>query len=49
MLQEIATGMNAEDAPLVDMLPLVSYGAVDFLFGTSRAAFLQITLPLSTT
>ena len=41
-------GMNASDAPTVDELLLVAEGSVEFLFGTSRAALLQISLPLST-
>ena len=49
LLQEIAPCMNASDAPTVDELLLVAEGAVEFLFGTSRAALLQISSPLSTT
>ena len=49
LMQEITPGMNASDAPMVDELLLVSEGAVEFLFGPSRAALLQISSPLSTT
>ena len=49
LMQEITPGMNASDAPTVDELLLVSEGAVEFLFGTGRAALLQISSPLSTT
>ena len=48
LMQEIAPGMNASDAPTVDELLLVAEGSVEFLFGTSRAALLQISSPLST-
>ena len=48
LMQEIAPGMNASDAPTVDELLLVAEGSVGFLFGTSRAALLQISSPLST-
>ena len=47
-MQEITPGMNASDAPTVDELLLVAEGSVEFLFGTSRAALLQISSPLST-
>ena len=49
LLQELAPGMNASDAPMVDELLLMAEDAVEFLFGTSRAALLQISSPLSTT
>ena len=49
LMQEITPGMNASDAPTVDELLLVAEGSVEFLFGTSRAALLQISSPLSTT
>ena len=39
LMQEITQGMNASDAPTVELL-LLSEGAVEFLFGTSRAALL---------
>ena len=48
LMQEIAPGMNASDAPTVEELLLVAEGSVEFLFGTSRAALLQISSPLST-
>ena len=48
LMQEITPGMNASDAPTVDELLLVAEGSVEFLFGTSRAALLQISSPLST-
>ena len=48
LMQEITQGMNASDAPTVDELLLVAEGSVEFLFGTSRAALLQISSPLST-
>ena len=48
LMQEITPGMNASDAPSVDELLLVAEGSVEFLFGTSRAALLQISSPLST-
>ena len=48
LMQEITPGMNASDAPTVDKLLLVAEGSVEFLFGTSRAALLQISSPLST-
>ena len=47
LMQEITPGMNASDAPTVDELLLVAEGSVEFLFGTSRAALLQISSPLS--
>ena len=40
--------MNALDAATVDELLLVAEGSVEFLFGTGRAALLQISSPLST-
>ena len=49
LMQEITPGMNASDAPSVDELLLVAESSVEFLFGTSRAALLQISSPLSTT
>ena len=49
LMQEISPGMNASDAPTVDELLHVAEGSVEFLFGTSRAALLQISSPLSTT
>ena len=48
LMQEITPGMNASDALTVDELLLVAEGSVEFLFGTSRAALLQISSPLST-
>ena len=48
LMQEIAPGMNASDAPTVEELLSVAEGSVEFLFGTSRAALLQISSPLST-
>ena len=48
LMQEITQGMNASDAPTVDELLLVAEGSVEFLFGTSRAALLQISSPLPT-
>ena len=43
LMQEIAPGMNAADAPSVDELLLVSEGSVEFLFGTSgRQCFASI-------
>ena len=47
-MQEITQGMNASDAPTVDELLLVTEGSVEFLFGTSQSALLQISSPLST-
>ena len=47
LVQEITPGMNASDAPTVDELLLVAEGSVEFLCGTSRAALLQISSPLS--
>ena len=49
LMQEITLGMNASDAPMMEELLLVAEGAVEFLFGTSKAALLQISSPLSTT
>ena len=40
--------MNASDAATVDELLLVAEDSVEFLFGTGRAALLQISSPLST-
>ena len=49
LMQEITPGMNASDVPTVDELLLVSEEAVELLFGTGQAAFLQVSSPLSTT
>ena len=49
LMQEITPGMNASDAPTVVELLLVAEGSVEFRFGTSRAALLQISSPLLTT
>ena len=48
LMQEITPGINTSDAPTVDELLLVAEGSMEFLFGTSRAALLQISSHLST-